>query len=303
MKTKKLTILHQMWKCRQAYLFLLPLFIGLLIFCYYPPIYGIGLAFFSKKSYGATTFVGFDNFKTLFQDEVFLQSFSTMFKIMIPKLIIGITVPLIMAELIFAVSSKKSQGIYRVLILLPIIAPGVVGLLIWRNIYVPNEGLFTLIVKGLGFAPKDAFLDWLGDPKLVIFAIIMIGFPWIGGTSVLIYMSGIMNISTEVIEASRLDGASTFRRIFEIDLPLLIGQIRYFLIFGIIGGFQDYGIQVALTDGGPGFSTYVPGFHMFKQAFTHDNFGYASAIGTVLFLIIAVVSALAFKFIKSKAAD
>ncbi len=300
---KKDKLMQRIWKSRQAYLFLLPLFAGLIIFCYYPPLYGIGLSFFEKRSYGAAKFVGFQNFRNLFADQIFLDSFGVMFKLMLPRLAISIIVPLIMAELIFGVTSRKAQGVYRVMILLPIIAPGVVGLLIWRNLYTPDTGLFTTLAKALGLVSKDAVISWLNDPKLVIFSIIMIGFPWIGGTSVLIYMSGIMNISTEVIEASRLDGASTLRRILSIDLPLLIGQIRYFLIFGLINGFQDYGIQVALTDGGPGFSTYVPGYHMFKQAFTHDNLGYASTVGTVIFLIIVGFSALAFKSVKAQAVE
>ncbi|MGN1098964.1 MAG: carbohydrate ABC transporter permease, partial [Christensenellales bacterium] len=144
--------------------------------------------------------------------------------------------------------------------------------------------------------PEDS-INWLHDPNIIIFSIILIGFPWIGGTSTLIYASGLMNISNQVIEASKLDGASTFRRIVSIDLPLLSGQIRYFLIFGIIGGFQDYGTQFTLTNGGPGYSTYVPGWYMYKLAFTDDRMGYASAISAVLFLAILIVTAICFKYL------
>jgi ABC-type sugar transport system permease subunit len=126
------------------------------------------------------------------------------------------------------------------------------------------------------------------------------GFPWVGGTSVLIYMSGMMNISPEVIEASRLDGASTLRRIFSIDMPLLSGQIRYFLIFGVISGFQDYGIQMVLTDGKPGYSTVVPGFYMYMNAFRFGSLGYACAIGTVLFAVIMLMTMLTFKLSGAK---
>ena len=300
---KKDTILYRLWKGRTGYLFLVPLFIGLLVFCYYPPIYGIVLSFFEKKSFGSAKFVGFSNYADLFADKIFQDSIFTMLKIMIPKLLISIIVPLVCAELIFAIRSKKMQSAYRVLVLLPIVAPGVVGLLIWRNLYDPNYGLFSEILRFFGIIKEGQLIEWLNDPKYVIFSVVFMGFPWIGGTSVLIYMSGIMNISQEVIEASRLDGASTFRRIVSIDLPLLIGQVRYFLIFGIIGGLQDYGIQVALTEGGPGYSTYVPGYYMYNQAFMFDNFGYASSIGAVMFVIIAVFSGIASKFVKDKAVD
>ena len=260
----------------------------------------MALSFFEKGSVGDTTFVGISNYKTLFQDDVFLRSIPTMFSIMIPRLIIGIVVPLIMAELIFGVRSLKLQGVYRVMVLVPIVAPGVVGTLIWRNIFDPTNGLLTAVVRLLGILKPDQIIDWLGNPDWVVPSIIFMGFPWVGGTSVLIYMSGLMSISSEVLEAAKLDGASVLCRITRIDLPLLIGQIRYFLIFGLIGGFQDYSTQIVLTDGGPGYSTYVPGYYMYQQAFMHDNMGYASAIGSVMFLVIMIVSLFAFKFVSSK---
>jgi ABC-type sugar transport system permease subunit len=125
------------------------------------------------------------------------------------------------------------------------------------------------------------------------------GFPWVGGTAVLIYLSGIMNIPNEIREASVLDGAGTLRRIFSIDLPLIKGQIRYFIVFGIISGLQDYSVQIILTEGGPGYTTYVPGYYMFKQAFTSGNMGYACAIGTLLFVLIATLTLITFKSLKT----
>jgi ABC-type sugar transport system permease subunit len=293
---KKNSFLSELKRGKWGYLMIAPLMIGLLVFCYYPSFYGLGLSFFDKKSSSPAVFCKFDNFVKLFHDEIFLNSIWVMFKIMIPKLLIGVFMPLVMAELIFAVSSKKAQGAYRVLILLPIVAPGVVSMLIWRNVFNPSDGLLTTVVRLFGFVAKDEPIDWLGNPDLVLFSIIFMGFPWIGGTSVLIYTSGLMDISEEVIEASRLDGASTITRIFRIDLPLLAGQLRYFFIFGIIGGFQDYGVQYVLTDGGPGYSSYVPGWYMYKLAFSYDNMGYAASIGTLLFIVIFAVSGFMLKY-------
>jgi ABC-type sugar transport system permease subunit len=152
----------------------------------------------------------------------------------------------------------------------------------------------------IGVLGETGVVDWLGDPSFVIFSIIFMGFPWIGGTSVLIYMSGLMNISGEIIESSLLDGANTITRIIRIDIPMIIGQIRYFLIFGIIGGLQDYGVQIVLTKGGPGYSTMVPGYYMFTQAFDAGRMGYASAIGTVMFFVIFIFTMLTYRFVKTK---
>jgi ABC-type sugar transport system permease subunit len=291
----KNSLSYRVWKARKAYLFLLPLFIGLIIFSYYPPILGIFRSFFDWNGINTGKYVGVDNYKRLASDQIFLNSLPSMLKIMLPKLVIGIVVPLVMAEMIFYIRNVRLKTFYRVAILLPIVAPGTVGALIWKNIFDPNRGLLTSILRALGVMGKTQVIDWLGSVNAVIPSIIFMGFPWIGGTSVLIYMSGLMSISSEVIEASRLDGCSTFRRIISIDLPNIIGQIRYFLVFGIIGGLQDYSIQIVLTGGGPGYTTYVPGYYMYIQAFTSGNMGYACAIGTTIFLIIALITLLTFK--------
>ena len=99
-------------------------------------------------------------------------------------------------------------------------------------------------------------------------------------------------------EAADLDGAGAFKKIWYVHIPLVSGQIRYFLIFGIIGGLQDYGTQVVLTKGGPGYSTYVPGYYMYELMYSHGEYGKASAIGVVLFVIILALTIIAFKFVK-----
>lgn len=108
-----------------------------------------------------------------------------------------------------------------------------------------------------------------------------------------------MNIPNEIIECSRLDGCGTWRRVFVIDIPTIMGQIRYFLIMGIIGALQDYSLQLMLTDGGPGYSTTVPGYYMYLEAFTANRMGYACSIGTTLFVIIFVITAFTYKYIRN----
>lgn len=292
---------RRVWQARMGYLFILPLMLGLLIFSYYPAFSGIYHSFFDWDSVGTAKFIGVANYRELFRDEVFLTAFGTMLKIQLPKLLIGIIVPLIMAEMIFCVRSQRAQYWYRILILFPIVTPGVVSTLIWKFIYDPNGGLLTSLLRAVGIMDATQVISWLEDPKWVIFAVIFMGFPWIGGTSVLIYMSGLMNIPTEVMESATLDGCGVLRRIVRIDLPTIMGQVRYFLIMGIIGALQDYSLQLMLTDGGPGYSTMVPGYYMYLEAFTANRMGYACAIGTTLFVIIFVITAVTYRYIRSDA--
>jgi ABC-type sugar transport system permease subunit len=289
----------QLRKSGQAYLFIAPLLIGLILFCYFPPVSGLYHSFFDWDAAYRSIFIGLGNFRELFRDPNFLNSIPTMFKIMIPKLIIGIVVPLLVAEIIFGIRSSQARYTYRVGILLPIVAPGVVGMMIWKFIYDPHDGPITALAKFFGFLGQGEFVAWLNDPHTVIPAIIFLGFPWVSGTSVLIYMSGLMNISTEIIESSKLDGATVFQRILKIDIPMLLGQIKYFLVFGIIGGLQDYSVQIILTQGGPGYSTFVPGYYMFYKAFNVGRMGYAASVGTTLFIAILLLTIMNYKFFKT----
>lgn len=294
-ETKKKSVWKKILKNKWSYLFILPLLIGTIGFGYYPAISGIFTSLFNWDGTGAREFIGFQNYTTLFQDEIFLDSIWTMFVLLVPRLLIGVFMPLIMAELIFNTKSMRMQSFYRVAVLLPMVAPGVVGMLIWQNIFEPTSGLYAQILEALGIVEKGQVIDFLNDPDWVISTIIILGFPWVNGTNILIYISGMMSISGEVLEASELDGCGTWRRIFAIDLPLLVGQIRYFAVFGFIGLMQDYGIQMILTNGGPGYSTYVPGWYMYKLAFTSGKYGYACSIGTILFVVIFGVTLVAFK--------
>lgn len=297
MKTeiKKKSLTKRILKSKWSYLFILPLLIGTIGFGYYPAISGIVTSLFNWDGTGTREFIGFQNYKVLFQDEIFLDSIWTMFVLLVPRLLIGVFMPLIMAELIFNTKSMRMQSFYRVAVLLPMVAPGVVGMLIWQNIFEPTSGLYAQILEALGIVEEGQVIDFLNDPDWVISTIIILGFPWVNGTNILIYISGMMSISGEVLEASELDGCGTWRRIFAIDLPLLVGQIRYFAVFGFIGLMQDYGIQMILTNGGPGYSTYVPGWYMYKLAFTSGKYGYACSIGTILFVVIFGVTLIAFK--------
>lgn len=298
-KNKAKILAGKIWKARMAYLFLAPLMIGVLCFCYYPPILAI-VRSFTGWQIGASSpnyTYSFDNYIRLFQDSVFLDSIWNMLYINIPKLIIGIVVPLIFAEMLFWVKRKKLSAVYRVMVLLPIITPGVIGTYLWTYIY-RTDGLLNGL---LGLFGADVNISWLNNAATVIPAIIFMGFPWIGGTSVLIYMSGLMSIPVEVGEAAKLDGARTMRVIWSLHLPSLMGQIRYFLVFGLIGAFQDYGIQVVLSGAGTvqrdiiNSAIMVPGYYMYTQAFSEGNLGYACAIGTIIFLFVMIITAITFK--------
>lgn len=141
---------------------------------------------------------------------------------------------------------------------------------------------------------------WLGSPDLIIPALIFWGFPWVGTVGVLIYLSGLQNISNDVYEAAELDGVSPLGMIWHIELPLIMTQVRINLIFMTISTLTAYEIYLILLgpEGGPGSVGMVPGLYMFSSAFSEGKFGYACALGMVLFVVILTLTIVYQKYVK-----
>lgn len=141
---------------------------------------------------------------------------------------------------------------------------------------------------------------WLGNQDLVIPAILFWGFPWVGTVGVLIYLSGLQNIPQDVYEAARIDGIGPIGMIFHIELPLIMTQVRINLIFMTIATLTGYEMFLILLgpDGGPGNKGMVPGLYMFSSAFAEGRFGYACALGMVLFVIILCLTIVYQKYVK-----
>jgi ABC-type sugar transport system permease subunit len=122
------------------------------------------------------------------------------------------------------------------------------------------------------------------------------GFPWIGAFAFLVYFGGLINISKELYDAAKIDGASAWTRFWRMELPLLKPQLRILLFFSYLGSIQSYASIYVYTRGGPGFATYVPGLQMYLTISDEGNYGYASALGVVLFIIVFAGTVMNFRF-------
>jgi len=209
----------------------------------------------------------------------------------------SLTMPLLVAELIFNLRNNTTRYLFRSLFIAPLIIPGVVLILLWNNIYDPEIGLLnqTLIALGL----EDWTQVWYGDPAVALASILFIGFPWVQPFALLIFYGGLISIPNELFDAARVDGASGLRRFWSIDLPLLMGQTKLLLMLGFINSVQAFQIVYITTGGGPGVSTYTPVLELYYQAMRMAKFGVASAAGMFLFLIILVGTILNMRFIRS----
>lgn len=279
-----------------SYLFLVPSFLFVFTFLYYPVLSALYHSF-TKWDLATSTWIGLDNFVRIFQDEIILVSVKNQFTFTITDIIKSIVFPLIAAELMYLLPGNRWRYIFRTGFIMPMLVPAIVGILLWLSIYNPTYGLLNEALKFIGLA--DLTRAWLGDSTTAIWAIIAMGFPFISGLYFLMLYAAIGNFNQEILEASRIDGATGWKVFTKMHVPLLIPMFKVIIILTIIGSLQDFVKIIVLTGGGPGTATVIPALTMYTAAFTSSQYGYAASIGTCLFLVIITLTIFNLKFMKT----
>ena len=267
---------------------LLPSVALLLVFNYTPAIIGLYRAFTHWETGEAPQWCGMANFAAMGRDEFLRIGIGNQLVLLVASLAKTLIAPFIVAELLMSLRSPRLQYALRTLFILPMVVPGMVTMLLWAFVYDGSIGLLNMVLEAMGLGSMTR--AWLGEASTALPAIIGVGFPWAGGLALLIYLAGLNGISADVWDATSLDGATGWRRLLAVHLPLLRPQIRLLATLTIIGTLQDFGSILILTGGGPGLSTHVPALHMYFQAFRFGHMGYASAIGFALFIVIFVLA-------------
>ena len=290
----------------RLYCFLLPSLAMIAIFAYFPAASAVWNSFFDWQGGDAKQFTGWDNFRRAWGDRTLWGAFGTVAVLMVFNLFKMIP-SVILAVLIHRLRSDRWQYAYRALLVVPMIVPQLVTLFIWKFFFDPNLGVLNHVLDFTGGKAALVWLDhalgwgvffdgvpvgWLAQPELILPALFIWGFPWIGAVGVLIYLAGLQSISQEVYEAAELDGIGPLGKFFYIELPLILSQVRLSLTLLIIGTLQGFGLQLLLLDanGGPDGRGMVPGLWMYNRAFVAGEFGYACAIGLILFAVILAVT-------------
>jgi len=297
-RRNKLGIFREIWRSKWIYVGLAPSFILIFTFLYFPAFSGLFHSLYEWQPGGRTTFIGLDNFKRMLNDPFVTKGLGNLVILVVTGLIKTLIPPLIVAELIYHLRSKRLQYGFRTAFTASMVIPGVAGLLIWQNFYDPNLGLFNNFLKLIGLGSWAH--GWLGDPDTALWALIFIGFPFVGILQLLVFYAGLLSISEEMIESAKIDGATLPRIIRSIHLPLLAGQFKFLIILGLIGIIQDFNGILIVTGGGPMDSTYVPALQMYYAATKFNELGYASALGVSMFAIILVITVINLKFIKTE---
>jgi ABC-type sugar transport system permease subunit len=298
----------------RIYFLVLPALAMIATFAYFPAGSAIYHSFFDWSGGEVKQYIGFDNFRRAWNDSVLWWSFGVI-AILVVANVIKLIPSILLAVLIHRLRSARWQYWYRVGVVVPMVVPGLVFLFIWKFFLDPNIGALNQLLDMTGgrallvwidqlfgwgiFLPDQPF-GWLSQPGLVIPSLILWGFPWIGAVGVLLYLAGLQSIGTEVYEAAEIDGVTSWQRFRHIELPLILTQIRLTLVLLIIGTLQGYGLQLLLLgdNGGPAGRGMVPGLWMYNRAFSSGEFGYACALGLILFAAILILTIINNRFVR-----
>jgi multiple sugar transport system permease protein len=270
-----------------------PAIIGLLWFTAYPVVASLYYSFTTYTMVGHNTrWIGFTNYDDLMHDPTWWSSLWNTFYIVILSVPIGIIVALGLALLLNM--QVRGQSIYRTIFFIPTIVPIVASAVVWSYVFDPQYGALNNILHAVGITGPG----WLADPTWAKPALIIFS-AWGVGNLMVIMLAGLQDVPRELHEAAEVDGASRLSRFKNVTLPFISPTLMFALVTGLIAGFQYFTQVFVLTSGAgtPAGSTLVAGLYLYQNAFQFFKVGYACAIAWVLFLIIAIVTAVTFRLV------
>lgn len=271
-------------------IFCLPFIIGFLMFLIVPMGISLYYSFCDYNILSPAKFVGFQNYIKMFTgDETFWKSFKATMYFALVSVPLRLVFALIVAMIL--VKPTKMTGFYRAAYYLPSIIGGSVAVsVLWKRMFA-TDGVINSILGAFGI---DCQMAWLGNTKTAIWTLIILAI-WQFGSSMLIFLSALKQISKELYEAADVDGANKFTKFFKITLPLLTPTIFFNLVMQMINGFLAFTQSLIITQGKPMDTTLFYALYMYQQSFQYNNAGYASAMAWMMLLFIGAITLFLFK--------
>jgi multiple sugar transport system permease protein len=278
----------------QAYTFLLPSFIGLLLFLLLPIIAVAGLSLFNWGLLAQPTFIGFKNYAELFGSSPFWHSLVVTFY----YVLLNIPMQTVFALLLAMLLNQKlpGRGFFRTMLVVPWMATSVAMGIVWQWIFDPQYGALNTFLAVFHISGPT----WLSSPAWAMPAVAAVNIWQYTGYNMLFFLAGLQSIPEYFYEAAAIDGANPVQRFFAITLPLLNPTMFFVLVTDIIGSAQIFDTVYVMTQGGPGQATDVLNFEIFRQAFVYFHAGYASALSMVLFLVLVIITLLQVLYFRNR---
>lgn len=280
-----------------SYLFLLPFLLFFVLFVIYPMFMCVFTSFFDATMGREDIFIGFENYKRLFSDKVFWIALTNTMVIVLVSVPVTCAFSLWVASVISKMP-VAATSIFRCIFYLPVVTGSVAVTMVWKWMYNNYYGIFNYLGTNMGILDKN--INWLGDPKYALGCIILILLTTSVGQPIVLYVSALDNVDKSLVEAAAVDGATSFQAFWKVKWPQMMPTTLYILIITMINSFQCFALIQLLTQGGPSNSTMTIMFYIYYNAFKLFDYGYGNAMGVILAIIIAILSAIQFKVAAEK---
>jgi multiple sugar transport system permease protein len=280
-----------------SYLFLAPFLVFFVMFVVYPMFMCVYTSFFDATMGKEDVFIGFQNYKTLFQDEVFWVALRNTMVIVLVSVPVTCAFSLWVASVISRMH-VAATSLFRCIFYLPVVTGSVAVTMVWKWMYNNYYGIINYLGTQTGLLEEN--INWLGDPKYALGCIILILLTTSVGQPIVLYVSALDNVDKGMIEAAEVDGASRMQAFWKIKWPQMMPTTLYILVITTINSFQCFALIQLLTLGGPNNSTMTIMYYIYYNAFKLYKYGYGNAMGVILAIIIAILSAVQFKLGEEK---
>lgn len=280
-----------------GYLFMLPFLLFFVGFVVYPMFMCIYTSFFDATMNREDIFIGFQNYVDLFNDPVFWKALTNTLIIVVVSVPVTCAFSLWIATLISKMPVAATSA-FRCIFYLPVVTGSVAVTMVWKWMFNNYYGILNYLGKGVGLLDKN--VNWLGDPKYALGCIILILLTTSVGQPIVLYVSALDNVDKSLVEAAQVDGATETQAFWKIKWPQMMPTTLYILVITTINSFQCFALIQLLTSGGPKNSTMTIMYYIYYNAFKQYKYGYGNAMGVILAIIIAILSAVQFRMGKEK---
>jgi raffinose/stachyose/melibiose transport system permease protein len=268
-----------------GWLFVLPALAFYAMFVLQPLLLSLQYSFYEWDGIGAATMVGLDNYATVFRDEELLNSIFNAFKLILFFSFVPVSLGLVTASVIRRAASGRFGTVARTVLFVPQVIPLVAAGIMW-NWVLAKSGTINQILTAIGLGGITK--AWLGDFDWALPAVGMIGVWVLLGLVTLLLLTGMSKIDPALYEAARIDGAGAWREFRAITVPSVRNELAVCLTVTVIAALSAFDVIYISTNGGPGFSTLVPGLKIYILAFVGRDVGTASALAIVLMVLVLV---------------
>lgn len=279
---------HRRYETLYAYACITPLILGTLLLIVLPIIMVVIISMMKWSAIGTPRYVGFANYQRMFGDGFIFKSIRVTAVYAVGSIVSSLVYSLLLA--LFLNTKVPGRTVFRSVFFLPYVIPSVATALIWMWVFNVDFGLLNYALDIIGLSKNL----WIYGERSAVPSMWIISM-WASGNYIIIFLAGLQDVPRSLLEAVYIDGGNAWHRFRHVTVPMMSPVIFYNFLMGLISNLQNFNSAYIMTNGGPNDATLFTVFYLVREAFTRSNFGYASAIAVVFFVVVSVLTAIVFK--------